>query len=237
MASQMVFRRRELKYLMTRWQREQILLAMEPYMSIDSFGHSEIRNLYYDTPDFRLIRTSLEHPIYKEKLRLRTYGQADTSTPAYLELKKKYMGVVYKRRISLPYPEALCCLSGQAPLPDSQIGREIAATLDRYGSPQPRVFLRYEREAFYDRGGSDFRVTFDEDIRWRTENLTLTGDCSGAALLPPDWVLMELKVSQSLPMWMVRKLSELSISKTTFSKYGSAYTQLLQTQKGLYHYA
>lgn len=76
MGNQMVFKRYEIKYLMSRRQRDAIVQAMEPYMSIDAYGHSPIRNIYYDTPNFRLIRTSLEKPVYKEKLRVRSYGRA-----------------------------------------------------------------------------------------------------------------------------------------------------------------
>lgn len=238
MDSQMVFQRSEIKYLMTKWQRDRVLDAMQPYMSLDRYGHSEIRNLYYDTQDFRLIRTSLERPIYKEKLRLRSYGSAADHTAAYLELKKKYMGTVYKRRVGMEYAAALECLSGARPLPDSQIGREIAYTLSYYRFPEPKVFLSYERDAWFHRDGGDFRVTFDENIRFRDHDLTLAGDCRGIPLLGTDQVLMELKTSGSLPMWMVRRLSELGIRKTSFSKYGAAYTRLVLNQdKGDCYYA
>lgn len=238
MTNQMVFQRYELKYLMTKWQRDQMLDTILPYMSIDQYGHSEIRNLYYDTNDFRLIRASMERPVYKEKLRLRSYGAADAQSLTFLELKKKYMGVVYKRRISMPYSDAIECLSGLQPMPDSQIGKEIAHTLSRYDFPSPKVFLSYERDAFYDVAESDFRVTFDENIRYRTDHLTLAGGCCGTPLIGQDQVLMELKTSGSLPMWMVRRLSELGIYKTSYSKYASAYTKMLQMKfKGEYRYA
>lgn len=238
MGNQMVFQRYEIKYLMSKWQRDRILKAMEPYLSIDRFGHSEIRNLYYDTPDYRLIRASLERPVYKEKLRLRSYGKADAGKTTFMELKKKYRSVVYKRRIPIAYGEALDALAQTHPMPDSQIGREIAYVLSFYHSLEPRVFLSYEREAFFDRDGSDFRVTFDEAIRYRWDDLTLAGNCGGIPILPKDQVLMELKTSSSLPLWMVRTLSELEIQRTSFSKYGRAYLDLLKSQnKGDIHYA
>ena len=106
MANQMVFKRYEIKYLMTRGQRDAVLKAMEPYMSIDAYGHSSIRNIYYDTPNFRLIRESLEKPVYKEKLRVRSYGPASSGDQVFVELKKKYQDVVYKRRISMPQMQA-----------------------------------------------------------------------------------------------------------------------------------
>ena len=132
MGSQMVFKRYELKYLLDRRQLDAILQAIAPYMAIDQYGRSTICNIYYDTPNFRLIRESLEKPVYKEKLRLRSYGPAGAEDTAFVELKKKYKDVVYKRRIALPQAQAMACLAGEQPLPDSQIGREIAYALEFY---------------------------------------------------------------------------------------------------------
>lgn len=238
MANQMTFERYEYKYLISRQQKALILGAMEEYMIPDRFGRSAIRNLYYDTPDFRLIRESLCQPLYKEKLRLRCYGSAGQDTEVFLELKKKYDGIVYKRRIALPLHQAMACTEGAASLPDSQIGREIQTALDYYRTLSPAIYLSYDREAFASRDGSPFRVTFDENIRYRWDRLDLTEPPSGARLLPPDTVLMELKIPGAMPFWMARLLSENGICKTSYSKYGAAYTQWLQTQqKGNQKYA
>lgn len=238
MGNQMVFKRYELKYLMTAAQRDSLLRCMEPYMTADRFGHSSIRNLYYDTPSWRLVRDSLDRPFYKEKLRVRSYGRADQRDLVFVELKKKYDSVVYKRRMELPLQTSLESLAGYAPLPLTQIGREVEYFLDYYGNLEPRVFLSYERDAFRARDDSDFRVTFDENIRYRTEELTLDSDPWGWQLLDPDTVLMELKVSDAIPMWMVQALSREKIYKTTFSKYGTAYLQMqCSAQKGVLPYA
>ncbi|MDY3985749.1 polyphosphate polymerase domain-containing protein [Dysosmobacter sp.] len=238
MGDQMVFKRYEIKYLMNRRQRDVVLRAMEPYLSIDEYGRSSIRSIYYDTSDFRLIRESLEKPVYKEKLRVRGYGPAKAGEPVFVELKKKYKDVVYKRRISLPQAQAEACLAGEARMPDSQIGREIAYALDFYQALAPAVFLSYEREAFFARDGGDFRVTFDENIRYRQVELTLDSDAWGTPILKPDQVLMELKTSGGLPLWLVRVLSRQKIFKTSFSKYGTAYQDILLTErKGVRQYA
>lgn len=238
MGNQMVFKRYELKYLMTCRQREALLQAMEPYMALDGYGHSSIRNIYYDTPDFRLIRESLDKPVYKEKLRMRSYGPAGAEDTVFVELKKKYKSVVYKRRIALPQTLAAACLSRQAALPDSQISREIGYALDFYKALAPAVFLSYEREAFFARDGGDFRVTFDENIRYRDTALTLNSPSWGMPILAPDQVLMEIKTSGGLPLWMVRALSEQGLFKTSFSKYGTAYRKmLLEDRKGVCRYA
>ena len=237
MENQMVFKRYELKYLLSKRSRDTILRGMEPYMAPDRFFHSSIRNLYYDTPNYRLIRESLDKPVYKEKLRIRSYGPAGREEEVFVELKKKYESVVYKRRLEMPQEQAMEAMLGKAPLPDTQIGREIGAALDFYRELMPRVFLSYERDAYHALG-SDLRLTFDERLRWRTEELTLNAEPWGNPLLDDDLVLMELKITDSIPLWMVRLLSRLEIHKTSFSKYGAAYQQMMfGNQKGALQYA
>ena len=228
MAYQSVFKRYELKYLLTQAQKKQILAAMKPYMKLDDYGRTTIRNLYYDTPNYRLVRQSLERPVYKEKLRIRSYCQADPFSPVYVELKKKYDGVVYKRRIALPEQEAMEWISGNFPcLREEQIVREIDYFKDFYQGLEPKVFLSYEREAYYALDGSDFRVTFDESILCRQRNLSLCDGVWGTPLLSKDQTLMEIKCAGGIPLWMVGALSENKIYKASYSKYGTAYQSMI----------
>lgn len=238
MKNQMIFQRYELKYVLNFRQLQAVLDAMEPHMVPDEYSHSSIRNLYLDTPDFRLIRRSLERPVYKEKLRVRSYGQAGKQAPVFVELKKKYHSVVYKRRISIPQEQAMACIGGVQPWPDSQIGAELAYTMDFYKNLRPAVFLSYERDAFHGILDPDLRVTFDTDIRYRQEELTLDSDTWGTSILGPGQVLMELKVAGGLPIWMAHVLSRQGVFKTSFSKYGTAYQNILLTeQRGERKYA
>lgn len=228
MAYQAVFKRYELKYLLTTAQKGAILAAMEPYMAQDEYGVATIRNLYFDTDNYRLIRRSMEKPAYKEKLRLRSYAPADANSPIFVEVKKKYRQVVYKRRISLPMQDALAWTAGQCPAPQpSQITREIDYFLSYYGSLHPTVFLSYDRTAFFAKDGSGFRITFDDHILARQENLSLAADVYGTPLLPEGCVLMELKCSGSIPLWLTRVMTREQIHKTSFSKYGTAYCTLI----------
>ncbi len=126
MIYQTTFKRYEIKYLMTRRDEEQILLAMQPYMKPDQYGHSTIRNIYYDTDNYRLIRHSLEKPAYKEKLRVRSYQTVGADDPVFVEQKKKYESVGYKRRLPLPEAQGMASFDAGVPLPiHSQIGDEI----------------------------------------------------------------------------------------------------------------
>lgn len=227
MKNETVFQRYEFKYLLTRDQQARLLATAGEDLRPDVYSHSSIRNLYLDTPDFRLIRRSLERPVYKEKLRIRSYGRAENTDMVFVELKKKYRSVVYKRRISLPQDQALACFSKTRPWPDSQIGTELAYAADFYQTLRPAVFLSYERDAFHGTEDEDLRVTFDTEIRYRQDGLSLDSDTWGIPILPPGLVLMELKVAGGLPLWMAHVLSCQGIFKTSFSKYGAAYQNIL----------
>ena len=137
-----IFKRHELKYLVSAEQRELIESVFERYMIPDEHGESTICNIYYDTSDFRLIRRSLEKPVYKEKLRLRSYGTASGDRNVFLELKKKYKGIVYKRRISLNCDEAQDTLeNGERLTESSQLAKEINYFLDFYEDIFPVDYL------------------------------------------------------------------------------------------------
>jgi len=233
MNEQMTFERYELKYMLTKAQRRALVKAMEGHLALDQYGHSTIRNIYFDTDSFRLVRRSIEKPLYKEKLRVRAYQEAKDDSLIFVELKKKFNSVVYKRRVMLPHRTAMDALIHHEPLPiQSQIGREIAAFREFYGPElMPAMLLTYEREAYYPVDGTDFRLTLDENILWRTFDMDLGAPVGGQSVLTPDTVLMEMKTPGGIPLWMTRFLSENRIYQTSFSKYGSAYQQWLAEEQ------
>lgn len=239
MAYQSVFQRYEIKYILKRDQKARIVAAMMPYMAPDQYGRTTIRNVYFDTPNYRLIRHSMEKPVYKEKLRIRSYQQARPGSQVFVELKKKYKGIVYKRRLSLPEQDAVDWMAGsQPPSEDSQIRREIDYFLRYYGALRPTVFLSYERQAWYCRDGGDFRVTFDDNILCRRTDLSLESAVGGTPILDEGLVLMEIKCSGGIPLWMTALLREEKLYKTSFSKYGTAYQTLIYPEiKEMFHYA
>ena len=239
LGTQMTFRRYELKYMLTRSQRDALIRAMQGHMALDPFGRSTIRSVYLDTDDYRLIRRSIEKPVYKEKLRVRSYQKAGADDTVFVELKKKLEKVVYKRRLALPHRAAMDALESGAPLPaQGQIAREIARFRAFYGETlRPAMLLSYEREAYFPTDGADFRLTLDENILWRTKLIDLGADAFGQPLLGPDEVLMELKTPGGIPLWMVRFLSENAIRRRSYSKYGNAYLELMRqnTNGGILH--
>ena len=219
-----VFKRYELKYLLSASQRDYVLEQMDGFMRLDGYGHTTIRNVYYDTENYRLIRRSIEKPVYKEKLRVRSYCLADSDSEVFVELKKKYDGVVYKRRISLPESVATAWLCGRISAPcDTQISREISYFMSHYQGLRPAMFLSYERDAYYSDADDSFRVTLDSNILCRRTEMSLCHEPYGHLLLPEDTFLMEIKCPGAIPLWMVDILSKGKIYKTPFSKYGRAY--------------
>lgn len=231
MEYQNVFKRYELKYIITQDQKEKLVKAMEPYMSLDEYGRTVIRNIYFDTDNYRIIRKSIESPAYKEKLRIRSYEQAEPQSTVFVELKKKYQSVVYKRRLSLSEMSAMSWVSGEGSCEEeSQVSKEIDYFLSYYETLHPVVFLSYEREAYYSLSGDDFRITFDDTILCRQEDISLESDVWGTPLLEEGKVLMEIKCSAGIPLWLLRILSEEHIYKTSFSKYGAAYRTIIYPQ-------
>jgi hypothetical protein len=225
------FKRYEIKYILTLQQAYELKKLMMEYMIADKYGNSTICNIYFDTPDFLLIRRSMDKPFYKEKLRLRSYGVSSHDGTVYAELKKKYDSVVYKRRIDMKESDAMKCLAGDGALPDCQIGREIGYCFERYKGLAPRVFLSYERQAFFGKDNEDFRMTFDKNIIWRDYDLSLCKGVYGNSVLRENQVLLEVKIADALPLWLVKFFSEHKIYKSSFSKYGAAYCQMISGNK------
>lgn len=233
MKNQTIFKRYEIKYILSHSQKEKIQKYIQYYMREDEFGRSTICNVYYDTEDNILVRRSIEKPVYKEKLRIRSYGIATPDSIVFAELKKKYKSVVYKRRITMKESDAENYMKGKYNHDNStQILNEIDYFMNMYQGITPKIFLSYEREAFYGKNDNDFRITFDENILWRDYDLSLCDGIYGNFILPENSILMEVKTSGAIPVWLAHFLSENKIFKTSFSKYGNAYKQKIKLLKG-----
>lgn len=226
------FKRYEKKYLIDEKQYQALRMHLDDYMKVDQYGWSTICNIYYDTPDYRLIRASIEKPVYKEKLRLRTYGVPLEQSPAFVEIKKKYKGIVYKRRITIPYRQAYSWLSQEQDfISGGQIEEEIFWFRRFYKDLQPAVAIFYDRLALYGQEDENLRVTFDKAIRWRTGQMDLVNGDEGENLLPEGSYVMEIKIPGAMPLWMAGLLDMLNIYPTSFSKYGRVYQTFQQKQE------
>jgi hypothetical protein len=217
------FKRCEMKFILTPEQYAAVRKAISPYMTEDKYGKHTICNIYCDTDNSDLIRTSLDKPIYKEKLRLRTYGTAKDDGASFLEIKKKFKGVVYKRRVQMPYKVAFDYINGVAkPDMDKQELHEIDYMIRRL-SLKPKIVICYDRRAFFGNEDKEFRITFDSNVRSRTENIDLRVGDYGDVLMSQPFRVMEVKVADAMPLWMTRILSELKIYPGSFSKYGAIH--------------
>ncbi len=234
-----IFERIEKKYLLDEYQYIELQKVLKGRFQIDNYGKTTINNIYYDTPDSLLIRRSIEKPVYKEKLRVRAYGRADEDTKVFIELKKKYKGVVYKRRTSMKLKDSeqfLACeiKPGKSP----QIENEIQYFMNFYNGIAPAMYIGYDRIAMFGIENNDLRITFDTNIRYRQYDLRLDKGSEGEQLLEPGQTLMEIKIPGAMPLWLSKELSRLRIFPTSFSKYGRAYAKVFTqaAEKGKVYY-
>ncbi len=231
-----VFKRYEKKFLLNMKQYREIMDFLQAYMTFDQYCIDEkvysLLNIYYDTPDNLLIERSTEKPLYKEKLRLRSYfPPTDENSKVFFEIKQKYDGCVTKRRVVMTYGEALELTQTHCPpqkLKDDsyinvQVTKEIAKMFERYPGLAPATFIAYDRIAMFGKEDPELRITFDRNIRTRRENPTFEYGTDGEQLLPSGKILMEIKIPYTMPLWLARYLSERGIFNSSFSKYGKEY--------------
>ncbi|MBO4847763.1 MAG: polyphosphate polymerase domain-containing protein [Clostridia bacterium] len=225
---QSIFERKEIKYIITREQKEALLSRLEGRMQADQYGCTTICNIYFDTPTHRVIRESIEKPKYKEKLRLRTYGVPTEDGLAFVELKKKLNGVVYKRRETMRYVDAMRMLvNRENPVRPSQIVKEIEWLLERYPDLRPAMVLCYDRTAYFGCEDPELRLTIDTNIRFRTHDFDLMLGPYGQVLLDENSYILELKITDAVPLWLSHIFDELRIYPGSYTKYGNAYKKLL----------
>ena len=230
-AVQYCFKRYEEKYLLSVQQQKALLRGMQAYMHPDEYGETTNCNVYYDTDHWDLIRKSIEKPLYKEKLRVRSYGIPKTGEEVFIEIKKKFDGVVYKRRTSLPSECVHAYLAGNKALsPGNQIGKEIEYFQTLYHA-KPKVYIAYDRTSYVGKENPELRITFDRHLRFREYALDLRKGDFGEHMLPEDAVLMEIKIPGTAPLWLAHLLSAVKARPTSFSKYGTYYQSYVLNDK------
>lgn len=288
-----VFKRVEKKYRIGAAERAAVEAAAGGPMAVDAYGRTRITSLYLDTPERSMIARSVEKPLYREKLRLRAYGDAAgvalmgafgagpivrepgglplsdgevetrvaaglqvpgaaAALPVFFGIKKKFKGIVYKRRLALTLPAALAFVSGlpyeQAcarwPLSDAalaaaalspvtrQIARELEVAMDRWlplvpsmGIACDRVAWAYRPEMFQEREGDEL---FDSELRITFDDCLEYLDChcfhsSWRPIIESSESVMEIKSAGPYPPWLVEILSAERIYPASFTKYGNAY--------------
>lgn len=224
---QTVFNRVEKKYLLTKLQAERLIKKINENIKPGEYPYSKICNIYFDTNNSELIRKSIEKPIYKEKIRLRSYGIPNKNDKVFLEIKKKFDGIVTKRRIALPLSNVYQYLEdGTSPNTNKQIFNELDYCFKKYNL-EPSMYISYERYSYAGKEDENFRVTFDTNITSRDYDLKLDKGDYGLKLFGENTYLMEVKALGSMPLWFTKALSELKIYPISFSKYGKIYENKL----------
>ena len=229
-----------MKYILSKEQMFYLKNSLCSHMKIDQYGKTSIASIYYDTPDYRIIRASIEKPEFKEKIRLRSYGLAKDNGHVYLEIKRKNQGIVYKRRIETNEKYASLFLNNKIDsVGSNQIARELTYFRNFYGKLEPKIMIAYDRTSYAEIDG-DIRLTIDENPRYRTFDLNLHSSMDGQLLLPTGCAILEIKVQQEMPLWLVEILSKGKIYRSSFSKVGEAYKKIvssnvLKTERRLHH--
>ncbi len=230
------FNRYEKKYILNAEQFAGLKEKASTLIRPDRYGEHTICSVYLDTADFMFIRNSIEKPVYKEKLRLRSYGVPNENDTVFFEIKKKFDGIVYKRRISAAESELYdYAVTGEISerlfqTADPQILSEIDFIIRKY-RPVPMVYVAYDRQAFEGIADPSLRITFDSAVRCRTDRLRLSEGDDGRYIkvgkFGDDYRIMEIKTSGAIPFELAEILSELKIYPASFSKYGEIYKQII----------
>lgn len=226
------FKRVEKKYIFTLDKYNELMAKIEEKLDPNEFPNSSILNIYFDTDNFDLAIKSIQKPIYKEKIRLRSYNVPNDDSKLFFELKKKYKGVVGKRRIAISknqYEEYLN-FGTITNVENRQIFEEINYAYKRYGL-KPKIMVAYDRLAFYLKENHDIRITFDFNLRSRTTDVDLFMGDAGKRFFENDTVILEIKSVEAIPMWLAKILNELQIYPTSFSKYGEIYKKHILNSK------
>ena len=251
------FKRKEKKYVLDKGDYLALMGLIGDKLEEDEYAYSHIESLYYDTPDWRMINRSMEKPLYKEKLRVRVYGnmgEAQTGRldqVAFVELKKKFKGIVYKRRMAMSLKGALAFMDGMnyeeamAAYPpasndleleptwrDKQIASEIRACIERWQPLRPAMIIAVDRMSLRTNDGSGVRMTFDFDSRWRTSPRGF-GEAEGEQLMPNNEIILEIKAQGAYPLWLVHALDRAKIYPVSNTKYGRAYRAAFPPQPAL----
>lgn len=222
------FERYEKKYLLNEKEYKKVLKDLIPYIEKDKYFESSICNIYYDTDASDIIINSLEKPMYKEKVRLRSYNVPGEDSTVFFEIKKKVNGVVGKRRISLKLKDFYDYQSNKKNIKvNKQILSEIEYTI-KQNKLKPKIFLAYDRNSYYAKDNNELRITFDSNIRSRTDNLKLDMGDAGKLYFDDNMYVMEIKTLNAYPLWLTRVLSSNLVYPVSFSKYGKIFTKEME---------
>lgn len=235
-----VFDRIEKKYLINKEQKKNLLKVIKDHMDQDGYFKSEVYNLYFDTDNYDLIIQSIDQPIFKEKLRARSYSGYDR---VFLEIKtkirKKRSNPGFKRRVMITKKDFEELITKKATLvelasrsieteDDLQIAKEVDYLINTFDL-KPKILVMYHRESY--QGEDKLRITFDEKLRYRDKNLSLSKSKSDKIYFEDGRnIIMEIKAQGVLPLWLVKAMSANKTYPEQFSKVGKIFDKIRKEQ-------
>ena len=223
MQTQETFKRVEDKYRVTREQACEVINRLNDHICPDLYFQYTVHSIYYDSPDCNLVVSGLAGGSYKAKVRMRGYNEVSGTSPVFIETKKKYENIVYKKRLQMPKDEAFPYMASRSTQEtESNIAKEIGYMKEHYGLV-PKVLISYDRICFAAKNEQDVRVTFDSGIRYRLGCLDDLNDNGTELPLGGDEVMLEIKAMDRYPMWLTKTLSDMKLRRTSFSKYAAIY--------------
>lgn len=215
----------EQKYFITDSDYKKLMRKINDKLEKDKYFKETIYNVYFDNDSNELINRSMDKPMYKEKVRLRSYEIPKNDTVVFLEIKKKFDDYGNKRRIEITHKEALDYIEKRKiPKCNKQIMNEIDYCFNKYNL-KPIVSINYDRLAYYFKEDPSYRITFDNNVRYSFNDVSLK-DLSDSNLLFENGYIMEVKTLNGLPLWFNKILDELRIYPTSYSKIGKIYTSI-----------
>lgn len=233
-----IFRRREQKYLITTEQYKELVQQISPYMRSDRYGIDgkyTVTSLYFESPDNKIYFETKNKLNFRQKLRLRVYNETHRNGTAFFEIKQKHKKVVNKRRMILSLAEAYRYLdTSEEPLENyetsnTQVLREIDHFRHLYNL-QPEMIVSYDRHALHGIYDPELRITFDLNLRCRNDNLFLENGPEGTNFIDPNLIVLEVKINDSVPLWLTRVLQDLNCEQKSASKYCTS-SELLKSEE------
>ena len=233
--------RYEFKFPISYDDMDRLMDDLIPYVKSDKhvneYGIYTISSLYMENDCKDCYYETINGDPFRQKVRLRVYGkQAFKDSDAFLELKNKINGLVVKRRINMKLSDAVnfmndCAKNGNSAKiesyknADSQILKEIRQVIATK-KLKPAVIVSYERLPLVAIDDESLRITFDFNLRSRSDALDQTEGTGGLRRCPKNVAILEIKTNKPLPYWLTKILAKYNYRNQTFSKYCSHYSPM-----------
>ena len=229
------FKRIETKYIVSKDKLDKLIQDLKEYLVEDDYPISTISNIYFDTEDFDVLLDDDFGAKRKEKVRMRTYlSHPKADSQVFLEIKTKDQEGIGRKYRLLSTPSSIISFITKGHLDVSITDTVVIETVkklqrDYRFAIKPRMYIYYDRYSLKEKKsieGYDYnkiRITIDQNLIYRDENVSLFAGNHGAPLLDDSTVIMEIKAPGNKPQWLQDILDKYGLMEHKFSKYSCAY--------------